>query len=153
MHGERVELSGAEPTLTFGGFTRHALATERLALHGRFDEAAAHYAPLEEGVRRINLVFTMFSIARSAGIAAAAGRQWDTAEHHFQTALRHAEEMPHKIELPMVRYWFARMCADRDAPGDLDRARAMVGRAIGELTEIGLPPYLKLANELQDQLG
>ncbi len=29
-----------------------------------------------------------------AGIAAAAGQQWDAAEAHYQTALRLADEMP-----------------------------------------------------------
>jgi hypothetical protein len=38
-----------------------------------------------------------------AGIAAAVGRQWDKAEEHYKSAMRYADDLPHRLEQPEVR--------------------------------------------------
>ncbi|MDO8614335.1 MAG: hypothetical protein Q7T33_01185 [Dehalococcoidia bacterium] len=62
---------------------------------------------------------------KAAGIAAAAGAQWEKAEEHYRMAMRQAQELPHKIEQPEVRRWYTRMLIDRDGPGDCDKAREL----------------------------
>ena len=83
-----------------------------------------------------------------AGIAAAAAGQWEKAEEHYKTALRQAHELPHKIEQPEVRRWYARMLLDRDAPGDRDRARELLTEAIEMYRRIGMPKHVQMAERM-----
>ena len=55
-------------------------------------------ACVDTGALLINYSFEL--IQKTAGIAAACGGQWQEAEHHYQTALRQTEDIPHKIEQP-----------------------------------------------------
>jgi len=87
-------------------------------------------------------------LQKSAGIAAACGRQWEAAEQHFETAMRQAHDIPHKVERPEVRRWYAWMLLDRDAPGDRARARQLLDEAIAMYREIGMPHHLEMAEAL-----
>ncbi len=87
-------------------------------------------------------------LQKVAGIAAAAGEQWEQAEQHFETALRQAHEIPHRIEQPEVRRWYARMLIDRDAPGDREKAHKLLAEAIESYRQIGMPKHLELAEKL-----
>ncbi len=40
-----------------------------------------------------------------AGLTASAGSQWETAEVHFERALRQTETMPHRLERPELLLW------------------------------------------------
>ena len=80
-----------------------------------------------------------------AGIAASCGQHWDAAQEHFETALTQAHDLPHKIAQPEVRRWYAQMLLDRDAPGDRDKARTLLGEAIGQYRTIGMPKHLAMA--------
>ena len=84
----------------------------------------------------------------TAGIAAACGRQWDEAEEHYQTALRQAHELPHKIGQPEVRRWYARMLIDRDNPGDRPKARELLTEAVAMYRQIGMPRHLEMAEAM-----
>jgi tetratricopeptide (TPR) repeat protein len=83
-----------------------------------------------------------------AGMAAAAGGQWEKAEEHYRTALRQAHEIPHKIEQPEVRRWYARMLIDRDGPGDRDKAFRLLTEAIAMYREIGMPKHVEMAEAM-----
>ncbi len=83
-----------------------------------------------------------------AGIAASCGKQWDAAHEHFETALRQAHELPHKIAQPEVRRWYAQMLIDRDAPGDRDKARTLLGEAVKMYRTIGMPKHLEMAERM-----
>ncbi len=83
-----------------------------------------------------------------AGMAATAGRQWEVAEAHYEKALRQAHELPHKIEQPEVRRWYARMLIDRDSPGDRDMASELLTEAIAMYREIGMPKHVEMAEAL-----
>jgi tetratricopeptide (TPR) repeat protein len=87
-----------------------------------------------------------------AGIAAAAGQQWDAAEAHYQTALRLADEMPFISEQAEARYWYARMLVDRDAPGDRERARDLLDTALTVYRRIGMPWHIERAEALSAEL-
>jgi class 3 adenylate cyclase/tetratricopeptide (TPR) repeat protein len=83
-----------------------------------------------------------------AGMAAAAGRQWERAERHYQAALRQAHELPIVMEQPEVRRWYARMLIDRDAPGDRDKARELLTEAIAMYRRIGMPKHVEMTEAL-----
>ncbi len=83
-----------------------------------------------------------------AGIAAAAGRKWDAAETHYQTAVRLADEMPFVSEQAEARYWYARMLVDHDSPGDRVRAGELLHRALEVYRKIGMPWHVERAEKL-----
>jgi tetratricopeptide (TPR) repeat protein len=121
-----------------------------LAVLGQRDEAAKLYPLVLEAIDTGSLVTwgncKLFQTV--AGMAAAAGQQWSKAEEHFQTALREAHELPHKIEQPEVRRWYARMLIDRDAPGDRDRARQLLTEAVAMYRQIGMPKHVEMAEAM-----
>ena len=87
-------------------------AVEGLAVLGERERTAALYPLTLEAVERTTLhCFGEFCV-NAAGIAAAAAKNWDAAVQHFETAIRQADEIPHKLEQPRTRYWYARMLLD-----------------------------------------
>ena len=56
-----------------------------------------------------------------------AAEHWNAAQEHYKTALTQAHDLPHKIAQPEVRRWYAQMLLDRNAPGDRDKARTLLG--------------------------
>ena len=83
-----------------------------------------------------------------AGIAAAGGERWDAAQEHFETALEEAHELPHVVGQPEVRRWYARMLLDRDAVGDQDMARTLLGEATATYRAIGMPKHLEMVEKM-----
>jgi hypothetical protein len=85
-----------------------------------------------------------------AGVAryARAVEEEAVAEEHFETALRQAHELPHKIEQPEVRRWYADMLIERGQPGDVEKARALLAEAIEMYTAIGMPRHIELAERV-----
>jgi hypothetical protein len=90
--------------------------------------------------------------ASVAGMAAACGQQWEQAQEHYETALRQAHELPHKIEQPEVRRWYARMLIDHDGSGDREKAGALLTEAIVMYRAIGMPKHLDMAEEMLAEL-
>ena len=70
----------------------------------------------------------------------------------FRTALRYAREIPHKLEEPQIRYWYAKMLIERSASGDREKARKFLRDAIGGFSSIGMPLHLEMAKELAANL-
>jgi tetratricopeptide (TPR) repeat protein len=81
----------------------------------------------------------------SAGLAAFAAKRWQEAEQHFETALRQADRLPHRLEQPEARRFYAGMLIDRDAVGDRDKARVLLREAVAMYREIGMPKHQALA--------
>jgi class 3 adenylate cyclase/tetratricopeptide (TPR) repeat protein len=75
---------------------------------------------------------------RAAALAARADGDFAAAEAHFETALRQAHEIPHRIEQPEVRRWYGDMLIDRNAPGDRDRAITLLDEAEAMYRELGM---------------
>jgi tetratricopeptide (TPR) repeat protein len=88
-----------------------------------------------------------------AAIAAAAGRQWDAAETHYETALRLADEMPFVSEQAEARYGYARMLVDRGAGGDLERARDLLETALAVYRRIGMPWHVDRTEALRRDIA
>jgi tetratricopeptide (TPR) repeat protein len=135
---------------TLGAWTMLLTVAEGLAVLGEGEEAAKLYPlvleAIDTGVLMQLGVLRLFQTV--AGIAAAAGGQWDKAEEHYQTALRQAHELPHKIEQPEVRRWYARMLIDRAQPGDRDKARQLLTEAVAMYRQIGMPKHIEMAEAL-----
>ena len=85
-------------------------------------------------------------------MAAAAASQWAEAEDHYQTALRQAHEIPFRTEQPEVRRWYAQMLLDRNAPGDSDKARALLGEATEMYQNIGMPKHVEMVEKMSAAL-
>ena len=140
---------------TFGAWSMLFGVVEGLAVLGARDEAATLHSLMVEAIDTgavarfgdCRLVQTV------AGMAAAAGGQWEKAEGHYQTALRQAHDLPVVIEQPEVRRWYARMLIDRDAPGDRDKARELLNEAIPMYSRLGMPKHVEMAEALLEQTG
>ena len=83
---------------------------------------------------------------------AACGEQWDVAQEHFETALRQAHDLPHKIAQPEVRRWYAWMLIDRDSPGDKEKARLLLDEATEMYRTIGMPKHLEMVEKMSAAL-
>jgi class 3 adenylate cyclase/tetratricopeptide (TPR) repeat protein len=138
---------------TLGAWQMLLGVVEGLAVLGEREEVAKLYPLVLEAIDTgFLMTWNNFKFLQTvAGIGAAAGRQWDEAEEHYQTALRHAHELPNKIEQPEVRRWYARMLIDRDGPGDRDKARQLLTEAVAMYHEIGMPRHVETANALLDE--
>ena len=126
---------------------------EGLGVLGENTKAAELYPQVSKIAKRVpTLLYCGLMTQTVTGIAAAAGEQWDKAVEHFETSLRQAHEFPHKLEQPQVRYWYAKMLTDRNAPGDRDKARQLLGEAIEAYKSIDFPRHLEMAKELMARL-
>ena len=135
-------------TLFAGDALFAGMAVEALARLGEREEAFRLYEPIRE-ILRDGAVLMMGPLTEMrAGVASAAGAQWDFAERHFETALQQAHDFPSKIAQPETRRWYAWMLLDRDAPGDRDKARTLLGEAIGLYKAIGMPKHVEIAERM-----
>ena len=125
-------------------------AVEAFSLLGEREAAAELYPLTQEAIATGTLAefMTITLYQTGAGTAAAAGGQWDVAEEHYQTALRQAHELPRLIDQPEIRRWYARMLLDRNASGDRDKARTLLGEAVKMYEAIDMPRHLELAREM-----
>ncbi len=82
------------------------------------------------------------------GIAATAAERWDRAEEHFTTAMRQAEELPHRVEQPDARAWYARMLLARGKAGDSEKARQLLRDAIAMYRDMGMVRHQEIAEQL-----
>ena len=129
-----------------------ALVIEGLVMLGERSRAGELYPLVRELVDTGAIV--LWPISRFtqtvAGIAAAAARQWDTAEEHFQIAMQQAESFPNRLEQTEIRRFHAMMLLDRGAPGDRAKAQMLLGEALETYTRIGMPRHIEMAQALLD---
>ena len=64
--------------------------------------------------------------------------RWQAAERHFEAALALDQQSGSRVWLAHSRYAYASMLHRRAGPGDLDRARALLGDALAESTVLGM---------------
>jgi tRNA A-37 threonylcarbamoyl transferase component Bud32/tetratricopeptide (TPR) repeat protein len=121
------------------------LVIEPLVLLGELDEAAALYPVVRDAIEDGFVVHHLGLVQCAAGLAAAAGADWDHAESHFATALHQAHTLPHRIAQPEVRRWHAWMLSRRNAPGDRERAAVLLAEALALYREIGMAGHARLA--------
>ena len=83
-----------------------------------------------------------------AGIAAAAAGRFEAAARHFASALEGARVLQHRLALPQIGYWHAKMLMERDEPGDRAEALRMLEEVAAEFRALGMPRHLEMALEL-----
>jgi class 3 adenylate cyclase/tetratricopeptide (TPR) repeat protein len=144
-------LTGIGDTASIGTDILLTAVVEALWLLGEHEEAARHHDALLQYADRTGTAVRAWDarlIETLAGIAAAAGRDWDTAERHFEAAIAQAEALPHAIESADARRFYAQMLAERDAPGDRDRARALLTDAIDWYARLEMPRHKEMTDAL-----
>jgi tetratricopeptide (TPR) repeat protein len=112
---------------------------------------AAELYPLAEELLDTEAValWPIFRLTHTiAGIAAAAARQWQSAENHLQIALQQAEEFPQRLEQGEIRRFRAMLLIDRGASGDRDKALALLNEALKSYTQIGMPRHIEMTRAL-----
>ncbi len=131
-HRSRLPAPGV-PART-GVWEMFVRVVEALAVLGELGEASELYPTARELAGRggATLMFGETLVQKVAGIAAAAGERWEAAEEHFAAALRHADQIPVRIEQPEVRRWYAWCLARRDRGDD----RAKTDRLRSEALEL-----------------
>jgi tetratricopeptide (TPR) repeat protein len=86
-----------------------------------------------------------------AGIGAAAARQWEAAEEHFQIAMQQAESLPYRLEEAEIRRFHAMMLMDRAGPRDRQEAQMLLNEALESYERIGMPRHLEMTRTLIDR--
>jgi tetratricopeptide (TPR) repeat protein len=152
LDNRRADLPQRGRPSFWGSWHMAAAAIEALAVAGERQRAADFYPLIREFMSTTGVVLQAYGpyhlIERIAGIAAAAGRQWDLAEEHFRTALRQAEELPVEHEGAETGRFYAEMLLDRNDPGDRDQARSLVEEALLVYRRIGMPRHEEMARRL-----
>jgi len=145
---DRLRLPVPGRPATWGSWAILHAAVEGLAILGE-REASAELYPLVVETSQTGTIFVRGFDRRlvdtNAGISAHMGRRWEQAESHFAAAIETSDNAPVITEQAEARRFFAAMLAERDAPGDRDRARELLERALEIYTTIGMPRHVELA--------
>jgi tetratricopeptide (TPR) repeat protein len=144
---ELAQLSG--PPAAMG--SRHMLmnAGEAAALLGLRDAASALYPAIERQVDTVAMTAFDYLISqRVAGMVAAAIHDWERADEHLHRALEHAQNLPNRVDEPMVQYARGKMLLDRGDPADRPAAEELVRTAIGGFRRNGATLRERLAQQL-----
>jgi DNA-binding CsgD family transcriptional regulator len=130
-------------------------SVEALALVGDLDTVAGLSSRVLETLEHGSLVRGdwLGLAAPVAGIAAACAKEWDQAAEHFERGLQQAQDLPHVIERPEIRRWYAWMLLRRDEPGDRDRAGQLLREAIVQYETLGMPLHLGIATKMLASIG
>ena len=83
-----------------------------------------------------------------AGMTAALTKRPDAASRHFETALLQADQLPHLLERPHARHFYARFLLELGADGKRERAVLLLEQAIDGYARIGMPRHEIMAREL-----
>jgi tetratricopeptide (TPR) repeat protein len=130
-----------------------AVAVEGLAMLGEQSQAGELYPLVRELIGTGTVLISPLCrfTQTTAGIAAAAARQWDSAEEDFSIALRQAESVPYILEQAEIRRFHAMMLLDRAASGDRENARTLLSEALETYSRIGMRRHIELAQALLDK--
>jgi hypothetical protein len=138
---------------TLGSWWMLALVIEGLVILGEHSQAGRLYPLVDElvGAGAVAL-WPIFRFTHTVGgMTASAAHDWEAAEEHFQTALRQAESVPHRLEQADIQRFYAMMRMDRAAPGDREEARNLLGEALQTYTRIGMPRHIEMTQMLRDR--
>jgi hypothetical protein len=107
---------------------------------GRKEEVAALRPLIEELVGTgVWAGRSLHPFRTTAGIAAASAGDWSAAEEHHRTAVHQTDTAPFRVSQPIAREQYALMLLDRNAPGDAERARALLTEALAMYESMEMP--------------
>ena len=149
------ELPRAGRPNTIGAWSALFKVVEGLVALGEPARAAALYPLVLEGMATGTVVTFDGShlLETVAGIAAASGGDWPTADAHFARAMELADAMPFVSERAELRYWSAWMRAERAALGDGAAARVLLDSAIAGYRAIGATWHVRRAETTARRQG
>jgi hypothetical protein len=127
-----------------------ALVIEGLVMLGEHSQAGQLYPLVCElfGIGPV-VLWPIFRLTHTiVGVAAAAARQWEAAEEHFQIAMQQAESFPNLLEQAEIRRFHAMMLLERTAPGDREKALTLLSEALETYTHIGMPRHIEMTQTL-----
>jgi hypothetical protein len=153
LNAKRAWLPRCSRPNIFGSWWMLALVVEGLFVMGDRSQSRELY-PLARQLLDTGAVvlWPIFRFTHTvAGMAATAAHQWEAAEDHFQTALHHAEAIPHRLEQAEIGRFHAMMLIDRGARGDRERARGMLGQAKETYEQIGMRAHREITQTLLGQ--
>ena len=119
---------------------------------GELEAAAALYPVLRQALDDGWRLGPLQPVEGLAGLAAAAGGNWDLAEGHFRSALAFVDQNGDRLGKPSVQKWYAWMLLRRAAPGDRDRACVLLDEAIPAFRAMGMTPSLGEADAMRRAL-
>ena len=153
LEEKRALLPRGGQSNSLGSWWMLALVIEGLVFLGEQSQAAQLYPLAGELVDTGAVAFwPIFRFTHTiAGVAAAAARQWAAAEEHFQIAMRQAEAFPHLLEQTEIRRFHAMMLINRAAPGDREKAKRLLGKALDSYGRIGMPRHMDMTRTLLDR--
>ncbi len=93
-----------------------------------------------------------FLLPRIVGLAATLDRQWDTAEHYFQTAIAQATELGAHPECARTYLDYAQMLMTRGEGTDDAQALELVHKGHLRCQESGMEPFVQRSNQLIETL-
>jgi tetratricopeptide (TPR) repeat protein len=136
-----------------GSWWMLALVIEGLVMLGEHSQAGQLYSLARELIGTGAVVlWPIFRFTQTiAGVAAAAARQWEAAEEHFQIAMQQTESFPNRLEQTEIRRFHAMMLIDRAAPGDREKAQTLLSEALKSYTQIGMPRHIEMTQTLVDR--
>jgi tetratricopeptide (TPR) repeat protein len=135
---------------TAGSWLMLALVIEGLVMLGEHSQAGQLYPLVCElvGIGPV-VLWPIFRLTHTiVGVAAAAARQWEAAEEHFQIAMQQAESFPNLLEQAEIRRFHAMMLIDRAARGDRETSQTLLREALETYTQIGMPRHIEMARAL-----
>ena len=112
-------------------------------LYGLFLPHRGHLVVMSWGVACLG------AADRFLGMLAALGRQWDTAEKHFESSLALEERLAAPPLAARTRYWFARMLLARDNPNDTSLADKLLAATVVTADDLGMALLAEQARALQ----
>jgi tetratricopeptide (TPR) repeat protein len=150
LRERREMLARSGRTNSYGAWALLMAAIEGLYVLGEGEKAATLY-PLARELIATDTIW-VWIVSRFpqtiGGIAAAAAHSWDTAEEHFQIAMKQAESFPNVLEQADIRRFRAMMLMSRAATSDRERARALLNEALRTYQHIGMPGHAGLTRAL-----
>ncbi len=129
------------------------LVIEGLVILGEHVQAAQLYPLVCElvGIGAVALLPISRFTLTIAGVGAAAARQWEAAEEHFQIAMQQAESFPNLLEQAEIRRFHAMMLLDRAARSDRKKAQTLLREALEGYERIGMPRHIEMTQTLFDK--
>jgi tetratricopeptide (TPR) repeat protein len=153
LNKRRAWLPVSDQHNTRGSWFMLALVIEGLVMLSERSQAAELYPLVCELVGTGAVL--LWPISRFtqtiAGAAAAAARQWDAAEEHFQIAMQQAESFPNRLEHTEIHRFHSMMLIDRAAPGDREKARTLLSEALESYQRIGMPRHIEITRTLMER--
>jgi len=136
-----------------GAYHMELIWVESAVLLGHDERAAQRYDSVVDLLERdtVTCYYPML-IERIAGIAAMAGKRYETAEAHFEASLAQARTLDFVNELGDTRRWHAMMLLRRQSPGDRETAQSLLREAIAVYQRHGMPKHEKMAQLLLDDI-